>query len=142
MGMLRILVYLVVLACAVAFFALYHRWFSWYLLVLILLLIPFDVLLSLPGMFNRRISLHAPKIVMQGTEAALRIKTQSTTIFPAGPIRVRICEHAEEKIVFHRISCSSSAGGQFEKAIDTAHSGFVTFSYERFWISSLLLKNS
>ena len=138
MSVLRILLYLAILISAVVFFALYHRWFSWYLLVLIVLLIPFDLLLSLLGMFNRRITLHAPKIVLQGTEATLRVKTHSTTIFPAGLIKVKIHERGEEKPASHRISFSSSTDSQFEKSINTEHSGFVTFSYERFWVNSLL----
>jgi hypothetical protein len=138
MNLRRILLYLAVLVAAVVFFALYHRWFSWYLLVLILLLIPFDLLLSLPGMLARRISLQVPKVVMQGADEALAIKTQSYGMFPAGPIRVKIRESAEEHSSFHRISCSSKQGSYFAKEIDAAHSGFTTFTYERFWVSSLL----
>ena len=58
--------YNIVLLCSLIFYVVYPLWLSGFLLLLTLLLIPFDLLISLPGMLSGRIEIKAPKMLRQG----------------------------------------------------------------------------
>ena len=137
MGKHRIL-YQVVLISSVILYALYPLWISWYLLVLVLLLIPFDLILSLPGMLNRRIKLSAPKMLRQGMDGTLTVLTHAKKQFPAGRIKLRLREISEDGIERFHLKCDAQHGSRYELAINTSRSGYVAFDFNRFWTTSLL----
>ena len=137
MGSYRVLYYFALL-CSFAFFVVYPLWFSGYLLVCILLLIPFDLLISLPGMFTKRLEMSAPKMMRQGEAGALYLRMVQKSRFAAGRVKIRVTERHDDGRVKHRIKCNSQRGNRFEMALDTSRSGFTVFSYNRYWATSLL----
>ena len=80
--------YLAALSGCIVFYLAYGEWFSWLLLVLMLLLPWLSLLLSLPGMLSFRISLEGAEDLPPGTPGELRLKGSSP--FPAPPFRGRI----------------------------------------------------
>ena len=137
MGTRRI-VYLFMLVYAAAFFVLYPYWFSWYLLILLLLLVPFDLLLSLPGMLTRRISLAAPRILEQGEGGRLLIATIQAKHYPAKCIKTLLRVSGDDFSAFQRLVCSAAHNSRYEFTIDTSRSGVTAFALKRFWVVSLL----
>ena len=134
----RFITFAIVLACSVAFYALYPYWFSWYLLVLILLLIPFDMLFSLPGMCTKRIALSAPKILEQGSREVIVLTTYQKKAFPAGYIKVKLRADRDGTVDLQRIKCDPERGSRYEIAIDTSHCGLTLFEIKRIHPTSLL----
>jgi len=137
MGTHRI-TYVIVLTGSIAFYALYPFWFSWYLLILVLLLIPFDLFVSLPGMCTKRVAITAPKITEQGKNELLVITTYQKKAFPAGYIRMRPRVDYDGSVTRRKIKCDPERGSQYEIAIDTSHSGIVVFEIKRIHTTSLL----
>ena len=130
--------YQFLLLCSLFFYVLYSRWFSWYFLVLVLLLIPFDLILSLPGMLTKRIALSMPKMLRQGADGTLFVVMVQKKWFPSGRIKISLREMSDGKEVFHRLKCDSEKGSRYEMALDTSRSGFTEFDFYRFWATSLL----
>ena len=128
---------MIVLTCSVAFYALYPFWFSWYLLVLILLLIPFDLLLSLPGMCTKRVALKTPNLLEQGAHERLVITTYQNRAFPSGYIKVKLLTVRDDTAVRQRIKCDPERGSRYEIAIDASHSGITVFEIKRIHTTSL-----
>ena len=133
----RRIVYVITLACTVAFYALYPFWFSWYLLVLILLLIPFDLIFSLPGMCTKRVTLTSPKLLEQGAHEILVITTYQNRAFPAGYIKVKLLTIQDGFTTRQRTKCDPERGSRYEIAIDTSHSGLVVFEIKRIHTTSM-----
>ena len=123
--------------CA-AFFVLYPFWFSWYLLVLLLLLIPFDLLASAPGMLTGRIALSAPHVLEQGASGLLVVTTIRKKRFPANCIKAFLRVSGEDHAFMRRIICDATHGSRYEIDIDTSYSGMTIFEFKRFWPVSLL----
>jgi len=120
------------------FYVLYSNWFSWYLLVLLLLLIPFDLLSSLPGMLTRRLALSAPKVLEQGAEGMLGIATLQEKPFPARVIKAWLRMHDEDVAALRHITCSAEGGSRYVVRIDTARSGVTVFEIKRIWTVSMI----
>ena len=133
----RRIVYVITLACSVAFYALYPFWFSWYLFVMILLLIPFDLLSSLPGMCTKRVALTTPKITERGAHENLVITTYQNKAFPAGYIKIKLLAAQDGNIIRQRIKCDPERGSRYEVAIDTLHSGLTVFEIKRIHTTSM-----
>ena len=124
--------------CSLFFYVLYPRWFSWYLLVLILFLIPFDLIISLPGMLTKRAVLAAPRILKQGEDGMLSVVNLHRRWFPAGCIKVRLREISDGDVILHRLKCESERGSLREMAINTSRSGFTAFEIDRLSATSLI----
>ena len=137
MGTRRIL-YAFALAGSVLFFVLYPYWFSWYLLVLLLLLVPFDLILSLPGMLTRRIIFSAPKVLEQGEDGTLVITALRTMSFPARCIKTWMKISGDDFSTWRRFVCGAEHGSRYEIDIDTSRSGLTEFKSKRIWIVSLI----
>ena len=94
----RRLGYLAALSGSIVFYIAYGEWFSWLLLVLMLLLPWLSLLLSLPGMLSFRVSLEGAESLPLGTPGQLWLKGSSR--FPAPPfrgsIRLRRCFDGRE----------------------------------------------
>ncbi|MCL2125250.1 MAG: DUF58 domain-containing protein [Oscillospiraceae bacterium] len=120
------IVYVFSLAIAAIFYALYPHWLSWYLVVLILLLLLFDFAFSIPGMATTSISLAAPKTLEQTGEGAIELVTLRKRRFPVGWVRVRLNITSDSRTTRRRILCSPEIGSRFKVAIDTSHCGVST----------------
>lgn len=134
----RRIVYSSVLIFSALFAILYPFWFSGYLFVVLLLLIPLDLLISLPGMLTRRILLTAPYAVEQGEDAKLLITTLQKKNFPARCLKMRLSSNGEDRDTVRRLKCGAQRGSRCEVAIDSGHSGVTIYYIKRIWSVSLI----
>ena len=137
MGTRRI-TYAISLACALFFYILYPYWFSWYLLEVLLLLLPLDLIISLPGMLSRKLLITAPMVLEQDMEAALVIITIRKRPFPARCIKARMKTRGDNGNSLRRHLFSAKHESRYTLGIDTSHSGVTNYSMKRIWVISLL----
>ena len=137
MGTHRFL-YVVALAGSFLFHVLYPYWISWYLFVLVLLLIPFDLLASIPGMLTKRVSIAVPNVMDQGAVGTVAITTYLQRAFPSGRIKARLTVIGDDFTVRRRIICDPEHGSRREIGIDTTHSGVTVFEIGRIHTISLI----
>jgi len=143
MGTRRV-TYIASLIGSALFYVLYSHWFSWYLLTLLLLLIPLDLLLSLPGMLTRRIILVGPDILEQGADGVVSVITLQKEPLPTKlPIPARCIKawmrvHCDDFAAMQRHILGAERGSRHELEIDTSHSGLTTFELKRIWTVSLI----
>ena len=131
-------IYLTALVALTLYYVMYPHWISWYLWVFILLLVPFDLLISLPGMLGRRIELASPNTLERGETGHLTVTTLSKNLFPTGPLKLRLYETGEYGKSRHSIRCEGSHGSWFRLEIDTSRSNVIHFSTRRLWVCSLV----
>jgi len=134
----RLVTYVCALIGAALFYILYPFWFSWYLLVLMLMLLPFDLVLSLPGMLTRRVAVAAPKVVGQGEDRMLTATTLQKMPFPARCIRAWMRIYGDGVSVWYRLICGAERGSRTQVEIDTSRSGITVFEITRIWPVSLI----
>ena len=136
----RRIAYVLALAAALVFSALYPFWFSWYLVVLIVLIMPFDIIISIPGIIGTQISLSAPKMLEQGSFGVLMVRTHKRmrVRFPARSIRMRLNVSGENYSVSRSFMLIAEDGEEYEIVIDTSGSGGVSFHVRRIWPVSLI----
>ncbi len=84
----RRILYILSLAGCFIFYGAYQKWFSWIVLLAVLLLPWFSLLLSLRAMLCTRLTLNAPERITAGGEAYLRISVRCPAVPP--PVRYRI----------------------------------------------------
>ena len=132
------IIYIFTLVGSVLFYILYSYWFSWYLLVLILLLMPFDLLISLPGMLTRRIILTAPNILEQSAEGLVTVTALQLSAFPVKCVRAWVHVVCDDFSVWWRAVCGAERGVGYELIIDTSRTGVTVFEIKRFRIVSLI----
>jgi len=137
MGIRRIF-YVFALTCSISFYALYPFWFSWYLMVLIIIIAPFDLLISIPGMYTKRLSFHAPNILEQGESGKFKAVIDQKRNFPTGRVKASLLISHEDYRVRRKIKCGPENDSRYELKIDTEHSGVAVFRIKRINISSLL----
>ena len=137
MGTRRI-VYVVTLTCAFLFSALYPFWLSWYLFVLVLLLIPFDLIFSIPGMITKRITIIAPFILEKGTDSTLTLTTYQEKGYPAGRIKAYLTISGDDYETRRLIICDPEPGSKFEIKIDTSSSGVIVYDITKIKLTSLI----
>jgi len=134
----RRIAYALTLAGCAFFFVLYPYWFSWYLFALVMLLIPFDLLVSLPGMLTRRISMTAPYTLEQGAAAKLMVMTDQGKNFPMKCIKATLRVSCEDTACYRRIVVGAAPGSRYGMSIDTSRSGATLITLKRYWAVSLL----
>ena len=132
------LIYLLILALSASYHVIYPHWFAWYLLTVLLLLLPFDLIVSLPGMLTRRLSLSAPYMLEQDEPGELVVTTLSDRPFPSGTINTRLTVTNDEKTVSQVLRCAGERDSRSQYAINTQHSGLTTYKFERFRPTSIL----
>ena len=138
MGIQRV-TYIITLVSSMLFFVLYPYWFSWYLFIVILLLFPFDLLISLPGMLSKRIMFNVPRVLEQGERAALILTTvRWKHNFPARCIKIWLQTIVDGSLLLRRHICSAVEGGRYEIEVDTSRSGITVYSLKRMWTVSIL----
>jgi len=132
------LIYALSLVASFLFFILYPPWLSWYLLVLLLLLIPIDLFASLPGMMSRGMLLSVPSVLEKDEDAVLKLITLSKKPYPIRCIIARLHVTGDGFSVSCRLKCSAERDEQREVTIDTSHSGVTVFVLKRISTVSLL----
>jgi uncharacterized protein (DUF58 family) len=137
MGTRRI-VLILALTGAAAFYVLYPFWFSGYLFAVLLLLMPFDLIISLPGMLTRRVVIAAPAMLEQGVDGTLAITTLQNKRYPARCIKIRMRVTGDDYAAKLRIVCSATQGSRYEMPIDSSHCGVTIYEIRHIWIVSLL----
>ncbi len=80
------IVYAAVVVSACLFYSFYFRWFSWYMLLLVLALPLFSLLCSLPAMLSLRIQTEAPVAVQRKRRAELVFSARA--LLPVAVCRV------------------------------------------------------
>jgi len=136
--LIRRIIYISALTGAVCFYALYPFWFSGYLLAVLLLLTPFDLITGLPGMVTRRVALSAPNMLEQGMDGTLTVTTLQGRQFPVRCIKLRLRISGDGFSSKRRITCGAGKGSHFEMPIDTSHSGVITFGLKYIWTVSMI----
>jgi uncharacterized protein (DUF58 family) len=134
----NLIIYIPALLCSALFYVLYPYWFSNFLFVSLLLIAPFDLIISLPGMLLARLSVTAPTLLTQGEKCALKITLSRPRLFPAGTVSAWLRETDEDVTVRQRVKFGAALGNKYELVADMLHSGVTFFSLKRFWASSLL----
>jgi len=132
------LIYALTLVASFIFFILYPPWLSWYLLVMLLLLIPVDLLVSLPGMMSRGMLMTVPSVLEKDEEAALKLITTSKNPYPVRCIIARLHVTGDGFSVFCRLRCPAGNDESREITIDTSQSGVTVFKLKRISTVSLL----
>ena len=136
MGTRRI-TYIVALTGSAVFYSLYPFWISRYIFVLIIMMIPFDLLLSLPGMLTKRVALSLPRVMEQGAQGAVVITTYQQKWFPAGRIKAKLRVSGDDFSAKRSILCSPDRDSKYELDIDSSHSGVSVFEIKRIRTTSL-----
>jgi len=106
-------------------------------MVLVILLAPFDLVFSLPGMLTGRISLSAPKVLEYGSEGMLAATTIRKRPFPAGRIRVLLRVSDDERSFRRRLLCEAAPESKYNLAINTSQSGVTAYQVKRIKATSL-----
>ena len=137
------IIFLSVFIVAAFFLILYPLWFSWYLMVVILLVALFDVALSLPGMLSGSISFAAPEVIEQGEDASLVLtmaerKHFILNCFPALCVKLRVITVCEGCINKRQYVIAPVSERRYEVKIDTSHGGVTVYKIKRVGIISLL----
>jgi len=108
------------------------------MLVLVLLLIPFDLIISLPGMLNKGVIMSAPTVLEQGADGVLTLTVIHTKSFPVRCVKVRLQVTGDDFSAKCRLRCGADPDSRREVTIDTTHSGVTTFEIKRLWTISLI----
>jgi len=131
-------IYAVALTGAALFLVLYPLWFSWYLMVTLLLLAVLDIIISLPGMLAGKVFLAAPKVLEQSDDAAQALTILRSKQFPVNCIKVRVKITSEDRFARQLFIVKSENNSRYEVKIDTSHSGVTAFEIKRLWTVSLM----
>lgn len=119
------LCYLAGLAVALLFHAFYFGWFSWFVLMTVILLPLFSLLVSIPAMAQMELSLELPQRTRQGGRIYLGLRGSSGR-FPMPKCRFRLtvtnCLSGQSISVGQTLP----AGGRWYLNPDTTHCGQVT----------------
>ena len=137
MGKHRFL-YLTVLIFAAFFYVVYPRWFSWYFLVLMILLPLFDLIISVPGALSLRILLSVPYQINKGENGVAVITFAPRKPFPVGQIKGNLYAKQDSKLKKQHFRSTTSSDGSCEFPINTAHCGITTIELSRLWATGLL----
>jgi len=132
------LIFVFTLAASIIFYILYPPWISWYLLVLMLLLIPFDLLISLPGMLSVGMTMFAPRALVMGEDGVLAITLTRERSFPVRCIIVKLNVTGDDFVTTCRIKCGGERDSRSEVIIDTSRTGVTSFEVKRIWTVSLI----
>ena len=143
--------YIVALTSVIIFYILYPLWFSWYLLLVVILLMPLDLALSLPGMITRKLQFITPKVLEVDSEAVIVVTTYQKKTYAAKCVKIKVesirnivpkvfkskVSKSENKIINKHI-CPAINESRYEIQIDTSLSGVISYSIKRMWVVSLL----
>ncbi len=120
--------YLVFLFGCLVFYGFYREWFSWLLLVAVVLLPWFSLALSLPAMVTVQAGLRCPETVRVGVPVRTALQVQCK--FPTPPVSSRIRLH-------NTLTGNRYVGLPGER-IPTDHCGCMVISYDRLFVYDYL----
>jgi len=132
------LIYVITLVSSFFFYLLYPPWISWFIFALIVAMIPFDLLVSLPGMMSKNIQMYAPPVLEKGDSAVLKLITTERKPYPVRCIIAKLSVSGDGFSVMCSLKCSAKADEQRDMAIDTSHSGVTIFELKRLSSVSML----
>lgn len=132
------LIYAIIVATALAFYIVYSPWFSWYLLLLVVLLAPLDLLVSLPGILSKSIKLTAPSFLNQDASGVLSITVEHKKSSPVRCLYVRLRVTGDDFAVSCNVITPASDVSRSEVAIDSTQTGLTVFEVNRVYTISLL----
>lgn len=84
------LLYLGLLILSLVFYFASNVWFSWLLLILVLILPILTLLVSLPAMLSCRLDATMAEVVNQGDNATLRLRLRSWRFLPMPDVQIRL----------------------------------------------------
>jgi len=104
----------------------------------LLLLAPFDFLLSLPGMLTRQAYLSVPDMVEQDTDSKIVLTIQQRRSYPARSVKFIL--HIDRNGLKYKrfLICKAKGGSKCDMLIDTSHSGITIYKLKQIWIVSLI----
>jgi len=105
---------------------------------MLLLLLPFDLLISLPGMLSRQLSMSSPRILESGEDGIVVLTANHKSSFPARCIKIWIKVSGDDFITRRRFLFGAEQGSRFEISIDTTRTGLTVFESKRFWTVSII----
>lgn len=124
----RRIIYLVALVGCVVFYGFYREWFSWLLLLLVLLLPWFSLALSLPAMLAVQAGLRCPETVRMGVPVRTALQLDGRFITPPVSSRIKL----------HNCLTDARYVGAPGERIPTEHCGMMTISYDRLFVYDYL----
>lgn len=124
----RRLVYLMTLVGCLVFYGFYKEWFSWLLLLTVLLLPLFSLAVSLPAMLTVQAHLRCPDRVRLGVPLRTALQLESKGVTPPVSSRIRLRNNLTD---------ARYVGAPGER-IPTEHCGLMTISYDRLFVYDYL----
>jgi len=134
----RRILYAFTLVVSIFFYIFYSPWFSWYLFVFLLLLIPFDLIISIRGMLNKTVLLSVPPFLEKDADGVLIISTVHKKSFPVRAICVKLCVTGDDFTAKCTILCSAEEEDRSEVTVDTSRTGLTVFKVEQLRVISLI----
>ena len=132
------IIYALTLIALFIFYILYPPWISWYLIVIVLLMIPVDLIVSLPGMLTKGLVMSVPPVLEKDADAVFILTTTHTKSYPVRGIIAKLKVTGDDFSVTCRIRCPAGEDDKREITIDTSRSGVTVFNLKRFSTISLL----
>ena len=132
------IIYVLTLVASFIFYMLYPPWISWYLFVLVLLLVPIDLIVSLPGMLTKGLLMSVPPVLEKDTDAVFILTTIHTKSYQVRSLIAKLHVTGDDFSVNCRLRCPAGDGEKREITIDTSHSGVTVFNLKRFSTVSML----
>jgi len=132
------IIYVLTLVASFIFYMLYPPWISWYLFVLVLLLVPIDLIVSLPGMLTKGLMISVPPVLEKNADAVFTLTTTHTKSYPVRGIIAKLQITGDDFSVNCRIRCPAEKDARREVTIDTSHTGVTVFRLKRFSAISML----
>ena len=86
----RRILYILSLAGCLVFYCAYQKWFSWIVLLAMVLLPWFSLLLSLRAMLGTQLKLIVPERITKGRKAKIRMEIRCPTVRPPLMYRIRV----------------------------------------------------
>ena len=124
----RRIVYLLTLAGCLVFYGFYKEWFSWLLLLTVLILPLFSLAVSIPAMLTAQAHLRCPEQVRK--DVPLRTALQLSCKLIAPPVSSRIKLH-------NSLTDARYVGAPGER-VPTEHCGYMHISYDRLYVYDFL----
>ena len=135
---IRQLIYAFSLVASFIFYMLYPPWISWYLFILALLLIPLDLIISVPGMMSKGLLIRAPSVVEKDSTAFLTLTTTHSKSYPVRFIIAKLLVTGDDFSAVCKVKCPAEKDGRREVSIDTSRSGVTVIEIKRIWTVSLI----
>ena len=103
-----------------------------------MIIVPFDLLISILGMVTKRVSMDAPFSLEKGASGFLVITVDQDSKFPTGLIRAVLTVSGDDYNAKQRVILNPESGSRCEIAIDTKHCGIIVNEIKRISITSLV----